>query len=265
MALENNLNGHKNSNYEQLGARLQEIALSMTPEQIDTKWGKGFSAYLQNVDNFMVYLRKERRKVEERKEKVPQEFYEQTSRLEFPQLKNWYNSNQGLKSKDKRVKEIVYRERMLELIAQKFDVEIQAAPRGRAKDGRIRTSSDLKSICDTDLKARYMIHLCQGDDVDVADIIAVVYDGKIARDDAIKLLQEPSLRDYLGEFRKPIGIPDIEEYANELLPLDKNGIIASIVYRRLLEYRRNKLGAKPNLEQRKTFLEEMKQTLEERI
>lgn len=267
MALENKLNpsNHNGSHYEMLGVRLKEIAESMTAEEIDAKWGKGYSIYLQSADNFMVYLSKERKKVEERKEKVPQEYYEQTQSLDFPSLRRWYNSNDGLKHKDRKLKKIVYTERMLDLIAQKFSVKIEPAQRGRKSDGKIKTSGDLKNICDTDPKARYLIKLCQGDDVDVADIIAIVYDGKIARDDAIRLLQEPSLRDYLGEFRKPVGIPDIEESANELLPLDKNGVIASIVYKRLIEYRRKKLGAKPTSEQRSAFLEEMNKTLEDLI
>ena len=71
------------------------------------------------------------------------------------------------------------------------------------------------------------------------------------------------MREYLGEFRKPTGIPDIEEYANELLPLDKNGVIAAIIYKRLIEYRRGKLGAKPTAEKREEFSKEMKKKLEE--
>ena len=73
MTLENNLNDTKNPNYLQLGARLKELAGNMTPEEIDRKYGKGYSAYLQNVDNFMIYLGREKKKVEQRKENVPDE------------------------------------------------------------------------------------------------------------------------------------------------------------------------------------------------
>ncbi len=267
MVLESKINIDGNSNYQKLAARLQEIAKmteSMTSKEISERWGESSLVWLQGVDNCMVYLRKEKRIVEKKREKVPQEYYEQTSGFDFPQLKSWYNPNEKLKHRQRELKKIVYTERMLELIAQKFDINIKPIA-NRGSDGFVKTSKDLLNLCDTDPKARYIIQLCQGDDVDVADIIAVVYDGKIARDDAIKLLQEPSLRDYLGEFRKPVGIPDIEEYANELLPLDKNGVIASIVYRRLIECRRNKLGAKPSIEQRKDFLEEVQRNLERLI
>ncbi len=264
MNLENNLNGQNGNIYERLGERIKKVALKMTPEQMDAKWGKGSYVYVQSFDNYMAYLRKERRKVEERKEKVPQEFYDQTHALDLPKLKNWYNANEGLKHKDRQLKKIVYTERMLELIAQRFNVEIKAAQKGsRNPDGQIRTSKDLKSMCDTDPKARYLVNLCQGNDVDVADIIAVVYDGRITRDDAIKILQEPSLREYLGEFRKTIGIQDIRNWAEELLPLDKNKVIESIVRRRIIEYLRNKLGPKPTYEQRADLLKEMQKTLDE--
>lgn len=254
-----------NNQFDLLAKRLQEITANMKPEDIDARWGRGYSRYLQNVDQFMSYLSKKRRDVEEKKEQVPQAFYEQTSALEFPALKQWYQNNMGLKPKEKNLKNIVYHERMLELIAKKFGVSIEATPRGKVPDSRIRTSKDLMTLCDTDPKARYLVKLCQGDDVDVADIIAVVYDGKIQRDDAIKLLQEPSLREYLGEFRKPVGMPDIEEYANTLLPFDKNGVIASIIYKRLIEYRRDKLGAKPTAQQRTAFVQEMNKTLEDLV
>lgn len=127
---------------------------------------------------------------------------------------------------------------------------------------KIKTPQDLKTLCDTDPKAKYLVELCRGNDIDVADIIAIVYEGKIARDDAIKILQEPSIREYLGGFRKPLGIPEIQEYANILLPLDKNDIIRNIIYKRLVEDRRNQLGLKPSEEQISEFKQKVQKNLE---
>jgi hypothetical protein len=258
------VNGNGDGKYEQLASRLKEITEAMPLEEIERKWGKEFLIYLTNIDNFVGYLRTEKRKIESRREKVPQDFYAQTEGLDLQNLKNWYYNEEGLKNKERRYRRIVYIERLFGLLLDKFQVDIEKK-NGRNNNGQIRTSKDLKTLCENAPTREYMLKLCQGDDVVLADIVAVLYDGKITRDDAINFLQESCLRDYLGNFRKPIGIPDIKECAEELLPFDKNNVIAEIIYRRLIELRRNELGPKPSAKKRKAFLEEMRKTLEELV
>ncbi|MDP1694844.1 MAG: hypothetical protein Q8L34_04870 [Candidatus Woesearchaeota archaeon] len=252
--------------YKQITQRLTEMTANMTPEQMDKRWGIGMSTYLQNANDLFSYLSKEKRKVLQQKEKVSDVLYTQTGGLTFPELKRWYSEGTPTKKTEKQHREIVYRERMLELIAQKFGVEIQESRR-RIQDRKISTKEDLKTELADSPNTRYMVGLCDGDDIDMADIIAVVYDGRITRDDAIRFLQDSALRDYLGKINKgPGGDPiDIDIYAPKLLQLDKNGVIASIVYKRLVENRRKELGAKPTLEQCAAYRERLKKKLEEII
>lgn len=124
----------------------------------------------------------------------------------------------------------------------------------------------LEKILNTEPKARYAVQLAQGDDIDIADILTVVYDGKLNRADVLKFMEKPSIRDFLGNYRKNPDTPirDITEPAMELLALgiDKEGVIADIFKRRLAEHRRNKLGAKPADEQIDSYVKELESVLE---
>jgi SNF2 family DNA or RNA helicase/ubiquinone/menaquinone biosynthesis C-methylase UbiE len=125
------------------------------------------------------------------------------------------------------------------------------------RSNKIKNAEKLVEILNTDIKGRLAVKLCWGNDVDFADVIAVMYDGRITRDDAMKMTQEPSLKDYLGNFKMPTGIAEVLQPALEILPLDKNDVIKDIFSRRLVEYRRHKLGNKPDSYKKQEFLKEI--------
>ncbi len=124
-------------------------------------------------------------------------------------------------------------------------------------NGQIKTPQAFTDFIETESDAKLILERFGGDDADVADIMAVVYEGRISREDAMLLMQDPSLRDYLGRFQRPWCIGDLFEAGERLLAYDKNNVIRDIVYRRALEYRSEQLGPKPTKEQRERFLQEL--------
>lgn len=198
-------------------------------------------------------LQAERKKLV--KIKIPQELLNEVAQKKSEELFDWYGPNKATSDKERR-KQIKYafRERQLQLAEEKARMLGELIER----NSKIRASKDLAKLFDTEPKARYAIQLCQGNDVDIADILAVVYDGRITRENAIKLLQEPSLRDYLHEIKRPQAIGDIIEPAEGIIKFDKNNTIRDIFYRRLEKYRKEKLGAKPSPEQIREFDKELK-------
>ncbi len=166
------------------------------------------------------------------------------------ELKQYYNDNyNGLSRSDLVKKDQSFyktlRERgLLETIPLKRQL-------------KITTSKAFADFIETEKDAKLILERFGGDDADVADIMAVVYEGRISRDDAMLLMQDPSLRDYLGRFQRPMGIGDLFEAGERLLAYDKNNVIRDIVYRRALEYRSEQLGPKPTREQRERFLDEL--------
>lgn len=120
----------------------------------------------------------------------------------------------------------------------------------------------LSQLLDTETGARYAIQLARGDDVDLADILSVVYEGKLAKDDVMDFLNDPSLREYLGKFKMRGGISDITEPAQRLLKLDKGGVIAEILKRRLREHRKQTLGTSPTRMQINAYMQELEEELD---
>lgn len=239
--------------YEKLIDRLKEI--SKKPE-FREKYGDSIDNYVNEV---VSQAKKYKREALKKGDLVNQEMREEVGIMTFSELKGWYENNPKGTSKDYRTqKRIAYYERCLDLLAEKFDVQVKVK-----QNNRIRNVKDLQEVLNTEPKARYFIELCNGNEVDVADILAVVYDGRIEREDVLKWLKDPSLREYLGKFTGSQTISDIEDSANNLLPLDKNNIIADIVYRRLIEHRRSKLTTKPSQEQRSQFLNDLESRLGE--
>lgn len=121
----------------------------------------------------------------------------------------------------------------------------------------ISSVKDFTYLLDTEPKARFAILLARGDEVDVADILAVVYEGRISKETAQELLKESSLRDYLGKFKTTGRISDITEPAKVLLRIDKGGVITDIIKRRLREHRKNALSPTPAKEQLDAYLKEL--------
>jgi superfamily II DNA or RNA helicase len=127
---------------------------------------------------------------------------------------------------------------------------------------QIKSSRAFAEFIQNEPTARLILEHFGGSDADVADILAVIYSDRISRDAALDLLQDPSLADYLGEFRKPIlGIAELIDVGEKILPLDKGDVIREIIYRRAIEYGRQQLGPKPTRRQRKAFLEALQEQL----
>jgi hypothetical protein len=122
---------------------------------------------------------------------------------------------------------------------------------------KIRTEKSLVDLLNTDERAERVVSRFGGDIGDVADILAVVYEGRLSHEDAAKLVARPSVRAYLGRFRRPIGgIGELAEISNELLPHDKNDVIKGILYRKVREYVYQKCGPYPSKEKRQALLDE---------
>ncbi len=130
-------------------------------------------------------------------------------------------------------------------------------------NGAIKTAQQISQLIQTDDDAKYIIERFGGNEADVADILAVVYEGRIDRESALGLLQEPTVRDYLGDFirRRVEGIPDIVEMGDRLLPHDKDEVIYSIILNKAMEYRDRFLGARPDRERIDAFLRELEMSM----
>jgi len=129
--------------------------------------------------------------------------------------------------------------------------------RERMGYNRITDSQAFATLIETAEDARLVVEHFGGNDADVADILAVMYEGRLSRDDALQFLEDPSLRKYLGSFQRPSGISDIFDAGMHLLPYDKSGVIRDIIYRKALEYRADRLGPMPTTEQRQRLLQEL--------
>lgn len=131
--------------------------------------------------------------------------------------------------------------------------------------GRIKNTGQLQRLFEREEIARLVAERFAQPE-DVADILAVIYSGRIEREDLMDLLETPSLRDYLGPIRKPdIGIGELAEAGTHLLKLDKGGVIFDIIMRRAQELRRERLGANPSPETRESFLRELETELHELV
>jgi len=135
--------------------------------------------------------------------------------------------------------------------------ELEAIRNKKSYNGRISTLQSFADLVITEQEARLVVEHFGGNEADIADILAVVYEGRLSRDNALRFLEDPSLRKYLGNFQRPSGIGDIFDAGMHLLPYDKNVVIRDIIYRKVLEYRAERLGPMPTQEQRQKFLQEL--------
>ncbi len=125
----------------------------------------------------------------------------------------------------------------------------------------IRNAEDLvEKLQNNHNLVQYMVDLCGGDEIDIGDLIAVIYDGMITPDKKVirEYLNQPILKKYIGETNPPKGgLLSLLYSAEKLVPHDKGKVVLSILERRLTEYRRKKLGTRPTSEQKKDYLEEI--------
>jgi len=124
---------------------------------------------------------------------------------------------------------------------------------------KITSSADLVKAFDTYPKIKSVLpKLSRGDEARFADILTVVYAGRLKRDDALNLVSEPSLRAYLGECKPPKTVAHIAEPAQAVIHLDKEGVIAGIILDSFREYGRKKLGDNPTRKQKAALMAEFK-------
>lgn len=130
------------------------------------------------------------------------------------------------------------------------------------QDIRIRSERALVEFLDTEPITRLVVENFGGDDADVADVLVVLYADRLSREDAMRFMAEPSLREYLGQFQRPLNsLRELGDVAYQLLPLDRDSIIRDIVLRKAVEYRRRKLGPNPTEKQKTDFLKELEEQL----
>jgi len=111
---------------------------------------------------------------------------------------------------------------------------------------RITSEKSLLELCSKQEIAHLAVILCKGDEIDLADVLAIVTDGTLSSVKLLKLLRRPTLKEWLGEFQNiQPSLSVIGEIAIKLLPYEKNGFIKSILIDRIKEHVRDKLGAKP--------------------
>jgi hypothetical protein len=124
---------------------------------------------------------------------------------------------------------------------------------GRYLNGKIDTPQKLKNVFDNEEAMR--IVASRFDPEDAADIMAVMYSSRVTREMLMELMDDSSLRAYLGPIKNPItDINDAIEVGTHILHLDKGGVIRDLLFRKMQEIRREKLGANPTQEQREEYL-----------
>jgi len=129
-------------------------------------------------------------------------------------------------------------------------------------NGQINSPEKLSDLLKSEPVAQHAVRLAHGDEVDLADILVVLYAGRITREDVLQFAEDPSLREYLGKFRGPGCVRDIVEPIEHILPLDKEDVIKGIMLRRLREHAREKLGPRPTQEEQQSLLEELSKEIE---
>ncbi len=225
-------------------------------------------AWTEDTKKFFGFLRGERRRVSARlKDKLDEEYQEAQQITDPAQLKTWYNERlpKVEEKEHKRVLETIYRGRLIEFIADKYGLkaEIEAE---RAK--KIKNAKDLEHTLRTEPQAKAIVTMCTingiVDDVAVADILAVVYDGKIDRVDIMKFLQEPILRKFFKGCKKPRDIRDIIEVAEGVLQLDKGQVIADRLYNSLVSQRRTELSNTATPGECEAYMSKLAKILQER-
>ncbi len=127
----------------------------------------------------------------------------------------------------------------------------------------VETPSQLINLLQKEENAKRAVGLAHGDAADLADVIAVLYEGRVSRADLQKMVEKPSVRDYIGGFQRPQTITEIVESGRALLPHDKNDMIRGLLKRQLIDYRRKKLGSNPTSEMYWSFMKEMKKAIGE--
>jgi len=107
--------------------------------------------------------------------------------------------------------------------------------------------------------ARLVLEKFGSDEAVVADVMAIIYENRIiSREELLRFLEAPSLKEYLGKVKKlEGGIGDLVEAGTHILPFDKGGKIRDILYNDELEKRDNRLGPRPSKEERGTYLTEL--------
>jgi hypothetical protein len=146
-----------------------------------------------------------------------------------------------------------------------LEIAIQKYHGGLERMSKIMGYSPTKSIegfkyfLENEKTARLVLKKFGDDKAVFADIMAIIYEGRVSsREQLLKLLDAPSLKEYLGDFIRPIGgIPDLIETATHVLPFDKGEKIRDIIYKKALENRDDKLGPKPLKERREVYLIEL--------
>lgn len=264
MTYENNL-----SRYERIAEVFRNL---LNNPELSKKYGSAelerLKAWAEDTSSFFRFMRKERRTLSGKLKDALNENYQEAQQIEsLPELKKWYQARHSHvpDSSHKREIESIYRGRLIEFIIAKYDLrsEVEAE-----KVKKIRNAKDLEQILRTEPEAEAIVTMCTingvVDDVAIADILAVVYDGRIDRVDAIKFLQEPVLRKFFQGCKKPTGIHDIIEAAEGVLQFDKGQLIADRLYNNLLNQRRVELSNTATPEECEAYMSKLTKILEER-
>lgn len=129
----------------------------------------------------------------------------------------------------------------------------------------IKSSDDFKQFIqysEFSEQAKRILEIYGGDTADIADIISVLNPNTIVRSKIIDFLKDPSIREWIGNIRKPdIPLQELIHVTASILPYDKNNMVWNIFVRRAFEYRDKKLGSSPTKKQRQAFIDELDEGL----
>lgn len=110
--------------------------------------------------------------------------------------------------------------------------------------------------------ARFVVEKFGNDTVSMIDILSVAESERIPRGELKKLIEQPSLKKWLGNYAKGLNsMKDLAETEIKLLPLDKNGVIEGILKNAALEFMRKKLGPRPSKKEKEEFENNLKASL----
>ncbi|MDO8803450.1 MAG: hypothetical protein Q7R35_03375 [Elusimicrobiota bacterium] len=111
--------------------------------------------------------------------------------------------------------------------------------------------------------------LSLGDEVCLADVLCVIYEGRLKRETVFVVIEKKPIREWLKRFRLTDSFADIVRALKTLMPFEKNhpyhgnGQIEAVFEYSARQYRTRKLGPQPSKEKRAAFMKELEEACPE--
>lgn len=121
-----------------------------------------------------------------------------------------------------------------------------------------KSKENLKRFIESKDEAQYVLEFFGGDERDVADVLSVMYPGLFSAGDLMEMFPSDGLSEWLAPVNEDFdSIGELVETGSQLLPYDKEGFVADLVYKKAKDYVRDELGPHPFREERLEKLEEL--------